>query len=147
MKALRCLARNIFRDLFAICWSFISQMIYIYIYIHIYTHTHIYIYTYVSIQSNQQMNRKHYSMVVYKFTSIICPNNQVKLSAKTTNHKGLISCLPRRLFWGFQDNIVIIPSTPPPPNTHTHSSSDQMPPTHRGLLFHLLHRQVSCQFF
>ena len=82
------------------------------------------------------MNRKHYSVVVYKFTSIICPNNHVKLSAKTTNHNGLISCLPRRLFWGFKDKTVMIPWPP--------SSSDQLPTTHRGLLVYLLHRQVSC---
>ena len=85
------------------------------------------------------MNRKHCSVVVYKFTSIICPINQLKLSAKTTNYKGLISSLPRRLFSGFEDKIVIIPWSP--------SSSDQLPPTHGGLLFYLLHRQVSCQIF
>ena len=85
------------------------------------------------------MNRKHCSVVVYKFTSINCPNNHVKLSGKTTNYKGLISCLLRRLFPEFEDKIVIVPWPP--------SSSDQLPHTHGDLLFYLIHRQVSCQIF
>ena len=85
------------------------------------------------------MNRKGYSVVVYKFTSTICPNNQVKLSAKTTNHQGLICCPPRRLFRGFKDKIDI-KHWPP-------IRSEQLPLTRRGLLFYLLHRQVSCETF